>query len=321
MKKLVFLIAFIITIAGCDKQKKPLKIGYSDWPGWVAWEIAISKGWFEEEGVAVDFSWFEYVPSMDAFASGNIDAVSMTNGDALVTGATGASNVMILVSDYSNGNDMVVAKPGIETIADLKGKKIGLEIGFVEHLLLLNGLESVGLTEADVELINVPTHQTAQTLASGEVDAIAAWQPNSGEALKEVANSKPIYTSANARGLIYDCLAVNPTSLTERKEDWTKVVKVWYRIVDFLSDPANEKEALEIMSSRVGVSANEYAKFMKGTKFLSLEEAKKVFIKADGFKSLYGSSKIVDDFNVANKVYEQSQDIDAYIDPSITQQL
>src|SRR6188472_3996893 len=55
-----------------------LKIAYSDWPGWVAWEIAIQKGWFKEAGVDVQFDWFEYVPSMEAFGAGKIDAVCMT---------------------------------------------------------------------------------------------------------------------------------------------------------------------------------------------------------------------------------------------------
>lgn len=35
----------------------PLKIAYSDWPGWVAWEIGVQKGWFKEEGVEVEFMW------------------------------------------------------------------------------------------------------------------------------------------------------------------------------------------------------------------------------------------------------------------------
>ncbi len=318
MKKIILLLVFVSLSFSCKKEKAPLKIGYSDWPGWVAWDIAISKGWFQEEGIEVQFSWFEYTASMDAFASGNIDAVTMTNGDALVTGATGASNVMILASDYSNGNDMIVAVPGINDISELKGKKIGLEVGFVEHLLFVKALESVGLKESDVELVNVATHQTAQTLASGEVSAIAAWQPNSGEALKEVSGSKAIYTSANVPGLIYDCLAVSPSSLNGRREDWQKVVKVWYRIVDFLKDPSNNKEALEIMSSRAGVTPEEYGSFMKGTKFLTLEESKKVFEKGNSLNSLYGSSKIVDKFNIDNKVYEVSQEIENYIDPSLT---
>jgi hypothetical protein len=65
----------------------------------------------------------------------------MTNGDTLVTGATGARGVMILINDYSNGNDMVIGGPGIESVKDLKGKKVGVEVGFVSHLLLLDALK------------------------------------------------------------------------------------------------------------------------------------------------------------------------------------
>jgi NitT/TauT family transport system substrate-binding protein len=90
----------------------PLKVGYSDWPGWVAWQVAIEKNWFKEAGVDVRFEWFDYSASLDAFAAGKIDAVTMTNGDALVTGAGGAKSVMVMLTDYSNGNDMIVAKPG-----------------------------------------------------------------------------------------------------------------------------------------------------------------------------------------------------------------
>lgn len=121
----------------------PLKIGYSDWPGWVAWEVGIEKDWFEEAGIDVRFEWFDYIASMDAFAAGKLDAVSMTNGDTLVTGATGGKGVMIIMNDYSNGNDMVIGRRDISSVKDLKGKKIGVEIGLVSHLLLLNALEKM----------------------------------------------------------------------------------------------------------------------------------------------------------------------------------
>jgi NitT/TauT family transport system substrate-binding protein len=299
----------------------PLKIGYSDWPGWVAWEVAIQKGWFKEAGVDVDFEWFEYVPSMEAFAAGKIDAVCVTNGDALVTGATGAPSKAILINDFSNGNDMIVAQPGIKSVKDLKGKKVGVEVGFVGHLLLLKALEANGMTEADVELVNVPTDETAKALASGDVAAIAAWQPNSGQALKAVPGSTAIYSSADVPGLIYDVLAVNPASLSERPEDWAKVVKVWNRVAAFVNDPATQDEAVEIMAARVNLPAEEYKPLLKGTKILSPDEAKKAFTKGDGLDSIYGSSKLVDKFNVDNKVYEKPQPIDDYFDPSLAKGL
>ena len=311
----VFTASLFLT--GLSNAAEPLKIGYSDWPGWVAWQVAIEKGWFKEAGVDVKFEWFDYVASMDAFVAGKIDGVTVTNGDALVTGATGAKNVMILLTDYSNGNDMIVAKPEIKSLKDLKGKKIGLETGFVEHLLLLNGLEKAGMKESDVKIVNTKTNETAQALASGDLAAIGAWQPNSGEAMSRVPGAKPIYTSADEPGLIYDVLTVSPVSLSTRKADWTKVVKVWDKVVFYINDPKTQPDAVKIMAARVGIKPEAYLPLLKGTKLLSLEEGKKVFVKAKGFKSLYGSSKIADDFNVKYGVYKKPVDLNKAINPTL----
>lgn len=315
------LLASVLLGMSTSALAEPLKIGYSDWPGWVAWDVAIEKGWFKEAGVDVKFEWFDYVASMEAYSAGKLDAVGMTNGDALVTGATGGKSTTILINDYSNGNDMIIGKPGIKSVKDLKGKKIGVEVGFVSHLLLLNALQKNGMTEADVTLVNAPTNETPQVLASGDVDAIVAWQPSSGIALKLVPGSTAVYTSADEPGLIYDVLTVSPASLSARKADWVKVAKVWYRVVDYINDPKTRPDAIKIMSSRVGLTPAEYEGFVNGTKILTLAEAKKHFAKGDGFSSIYGSTKIADDFNVANKVYEKPQAVDSYLDPSITNSL
>jgi NitT/TauT family transport system substrate-binding protein len=72
------------------------------------------------------------------------------------------------------------------------------------------------------------------------------------------------------------------------------------------------------MAARVGVSPETYLPLLKGTKLLSLDEAKKIYVKGDGFKTLYGSSKIADEFNVANDVYKTPQDLNSYLDASFT---
>jgi len=298
-----------------------LRIAYSDWPGWVAWEIGIQKGWFKEEGVEVDFKWFEYVPSMEAFSAGKVDAVTMSNGDALVTGSSGAKSVGILINDYSNGNDMVVAKPGVKSIAALKGKKVGVEVGFLSHLLLINALKSAGMTDQDVELVNVPTDQTPQVLKAGEVSAIVAWQPNSGQALKEVPGSKAIFTSADVPGLIYDLLYVSPKSLSERRADWVKVTKVWFRIADFLKKPEHMDEAAKLMAARVGLTGEQYKVLMGGTHFLDLEGNREHFRKGDSLMSLYHSSQVVDAFQLENKIYKAPVAYEQYLDPSIVGEL
>jgi NitT/TauT family transport system substrate-binding protein len=298
-----------------------LTIAYSDWPGWVAWEIAIQKKWFEEEGVAVDFKWFEYVPSMEAFSAHKVDAVTMTNGDALVTGSAGAPSVAILLNDYSDGNDMVVAKREIKNVLALKGKKVGVEVGFVSHLLLIQALKQAGMTDKDVTLVNVPTDQTPQLLKSGQVDAIVAWQPNSGQALSDVAGSRAIFTSADAPGLIYDVLAVNPDSLATRRPEWKKVVKVWFRIASYLERPENRAEAAAIMGARVGLSADRYLELMKGTFFLDLAGNVEHFREGDTLSSVFHSSKVVDEFQLRNDVYKRAMPYKQYLDGSLVQEV
>jgi NitT/TauT family transport system substrate-binding protein len=297
----------------------PLKIAYSDWPGWVAWEVAIQKGWIKQAGVEAEFLWFEYGPSMEAFTAGKVDAVMATNGDALVTGANGAKNVIIMLTDYSNGNDMIIAKPGIKSVKELKGKKIGLEVGVVEHLMLLNALKKNGMTEADLTIVNTPTGQTPQVLASGQVDAVAAWQPNAGQALKALAGSTAIYTSADEPGLIYDTVTVSPQSLAQRRADWVKFVSLWDKVVAYIQNPATKADALKIMAARTGSTPAEYAAFLGGTRFLTLAEGAKIIAtKGTGFNSLIGSSAVANDFNVKNGVYKQAQDIPSYIDAKLT---
>jgi NitT/TauT family transport system substrate-binding protein len=314
---------FALALLGVSTIERPaaaasLSVGYSDWPGWVAWQVAIDKGWIKDAGLDVTFQWFDYSASMDAFTAGKIDADLMTNGDTLVTGAGGGRGVMIMLTDYSSGNDMIVGEPGIKGLKDLKGKKVGIEVGLVEHLLLLHALQTAGMSEKDVSLVNAKTNETPQVLASKQVAAIGAWQPISGQAMKAVPGSHPLYTSAKAPGLIYDVLAVSPASLNAHRADWVKLIGVWDKVVHYIDDPKTQDDALKIMAARVDLTPDAYKPLLKGTHLIDVAEAKKTFKKADGLASLYGSSRNADQFNVANDVYKQAQDIDSYIDPSLT---
>jgi NitT/TauT family transport system substrate-binding protein len=153
------------------------------------------------------------------------------------------------------------------------------------------------------------------------VDAISAWQPNSGQALKLVGGSKAIFTSADIPGIIYDLLYVSPESLAARQDDWQKVVKVWFQIVDFMKDPANKSEVLEILSARVQISPADYEPFLNGTNILTLEENKKRFVDSQGLESVVGSSRIVNDFNVAQEIYKTKEKIEEYLDSSFVDSL
>jgi NitT/TauT family transport system substrate-binding protein len=235
-----------------------------------------------------------------------------------VIGAGGGKSTMIMLTDYSNGNDMIVGKPGIRDIKALKGQKVGVEVGLVEHLLLLDGLIKNGMTDRDVSLLNSKTNETPQVLASGQVAAIGAWQPVSGQAITQVPGSRPIYTSAQSPGLIYDVLAVSPASLNARRAEWVKLVKIWDRVVHYINDPKTQDDAVLIMSKRDGLTPAAYKAFLGGTHLLDLADGKKVYTKGPGLDSLYGSTENADRFNIKYAVYKDSQKAETYIDPSVT---
>ena len=315
------LLASLFLLSSRATAADPLKVAYSDWPGFTLIEVAKQKGWFKEAGIEVELLWFDYLPSIDAFTAGKVDAVTVVAADAVVSGASGAKSKFIAVLDYSNGNDMIIGKPGIASIKDLKGQKVGLELTLVEHLLLMKALEKNGMKPGDVQLVATPTNETPQVLTSGQVSAVGAWYPVSGQALKAVPGSTKLFTSADAPGLIYDVLAVSPTSLAKRKADWEKYVKVYYRCVDYVLDPKTQDDAVKIMAAKVGVDPAIYKTNLPGTKLLTIAEAMKALKKGEGLDSLYGSLAIANKFNLANKVYKESQKAENYIAPSIVQSL
>lgn len=316
-----FLTLAVLCLAALRAGEPSLKIAYSDWPGWTAWEIAIQKGWLKEAGINAEFVWMEYVPSMEAFQAGKVDAVTVTNGDQLVMAAAGKDSRGIIVHDYSNGNDMVIGKPGINSIKDLKGKKVAVEVGFVDHLLLLKALAANGMQESDITLVNVPTNDMPQTLASGDVAAVCAWYPLSGQALTLVPGSKPLFTSKEVPGLIYDLTVVDPASLAKRGAEWQKLTALWPRIVAFIEDPKTADEAVKIMAARVNVKPEQYALAMPGTKLLDLAGMQKAFTATDGLDSILGSSKSAHAFNLANKVYDKQLDPAKFLDGTFVQAL
>ena len=287
----------------------------------MAWQVAIEKGWLKEAGLNVEFKWFDYSASLSAFAANQLDAVLVTNGDNLVTASGGTKGIMIMATDYSAGNDVIIAKSGINSIQDLKGKSVATEKGLVDHLLLSTALTDAKVPLTEIKLVNSVTNELPQVFASPDISAIAVWQPVANQALKSVAGSKVIYTSKDKPGLIYDTLSVNMSHLSTHKEQWKKMIQVWDKTVKYINDPATHADAVKIMANRVGVDPAQYEQFVGGTHLLDIEANKKVFAKGQGFDSIYGSTYHVNKFNVTNGVYKTEMDADGLIYPDLLQSL
>ena len=124
-------------------------VGWSVYAGWNPYfymaRSGILKKWADKYGVVIKVQRFDYAASLDAFVSKNIDACTMTNMEALdMPAAAGIDSTSVIIGDYSNGNDAVLARNNV-SLAQLPGKPILLVQKTVSEYLLeramvLNGL-------------------------------------------------------------------------------------------------------------------------------------------------------------------------------------
>jgi NitT/TauT family transport system substrate-binding protein len=324
MKHLRWVYCLVLPLAGLlpAASAAPLTLGYSDWPGYTVFEVAVQKGWFKDAGVDIQMKWFDYSPSIDAFAAGKIDGDCIVASDAMCTGASGTPSKFITLIDYSNGSDMIVGKPGIDSIKDLKGQKVGIELTLVEHMLLMEAFKQNGMSANDVTLVGTPTNNTPQVLASGSVAAIGAWYPISYQAIQQTPGSKHIFTSADAKGLIYDVIAISPASLAAHHDDWAKVAAIYYKCVAYLMDPATRDDAIKIMAAKVGQDPAVYAKYVPGTHFETEDEAKANY-KGDAGSATPIRTSMIESNRVLLEIgaYKNTQNVDDYLYPDIVQAL
>jgi NitT/TauT family transport system substrate-binding protein len=167
------------TATTSDADAKPIVIGYSDWPGWVAWDIVEQKGFFKKHGANVELKWFPvYTDSLNALVAGQVDANSQAWGDTMLPLAQDVPLTAVLVNDNSAGNDAMIARPGIKSVKDLRGKKVATELGTVDHFLMLKALEANGMTEADVQFVNIKVQDCPAAMLSKRVDAAVVWEPS-----------------------------------------------------------------------------------------------------------------------------------------------
>ena len=145
---------------------------------------------FKDEGIEVELVEFADGPTIiAAMESGSID-VGYIGPGAHVLPIQGNADIFAF-SHLGNGDEVIAnTEKGIESIEDLKGKKIGVAPGTSSESILQMTLEEAGLTEADVEIVNMDASAIVTAMISGSVDAAATWSPNTGTIKNELPSAK-----------------------------------------------------------------------------------------------------------------------------------
>lgn len=297
---------------------KPIVMGYSSWAGWWPWAIAEAEGLFEKNGVNVDLIWFDgYLESMQALASGQLDANCQTLNDTISFAADAVNGeVAVVVNDNSAGNDKVIVAEDIETIDDLVGKTIALEEGVVGDFLLTLALEEAGKSRKDVTIKNLETGAAATAFAAGQTDGFAGWVPFWETAL-EREGSKELTSSANFPGAIPDLLVVTQVLIDEKPEAVQALVNTWFDILAFMDE--NRDRANEIMAKRASVSTDDFEKYLTGTRFFTLEENLEAFSPGESMVHMPHAAEVMADFMVEVGFIPEKPDLEAVLDDQFVQ--
>jgi NitT/TauT family transport system substrate-binding protein len=293
-----------------------IRLGYSAWPGWFVWAVTEEAGIFDEVGVDVELVFFsDYLGSLDAMASGQLDANSQTLNDTLVSVSAGSDQRIVVVNDNSAGNDAIIVDESIQSIEDLAGRTVAAEPGVVDHFLLLQGLSTVGLAEDDIDFRGVPTDAAAAGFASGEFDAVGVFAPFTLQAL-ERPGSHVLFDSSDFPGAIPDHLVVSGDLVDDRPADVQLLVDAWYATLEFVDE--NPEEARAIMARVAEVTPAEYASLESGTRLFSAEEAAAAFEGAEAPTGLRPMAEQINAFLVASGLAESEAPLDALFEPSFT---
>lgn len=157
----------------------PIKIGWQPAPVYRMY-AAQKLGYFQRAGLAPTFIKFLAGPPMlAAFQTKEID-VTFIGAAPFVAGLSQGLDIKAILIEQGDDpvNGLVVQRGrGIETLADLRGKKIGVTVGSTAYLGLLRGLEKAGLGPRDVVVLNMPVINQLPAFFRGEIDGMWAWAP------------------------------------------------------------------------------------------------------------------------------------------------
>lgn len=204
-----------LLLACAPQEEHVLKLGANNWLGYQPFFTAQANGYLDTEQIAV-VELGSATEVIRALANKSLDAAALTLDEALSARVRNGELQIVMVLDFSFGGDVLIARPELEALPDLKGKTIALENTALGALMLDAVLKSAGLAEKDIKIRPVTFDEHASVLQRGEVDAVITFEPVRSRLL--AAGYRDLFNSRAIPDTIVDVLVV-PSSLIARYPD------------------------------------------------------------------------------------------------------
>ena len=191
-------------LGGCGSgSSKPLRIAIQPWAGYQFMSLAGKEGWLPP-GIELLYT-PTAVESIRNVERGDVHGAALTLDQALVLVDKGIALSIVLITNVSAGADVLLVRPEIGTLADLRGKRIGAEATSLGTIMLAKMLQAAGLNRADVQVVEM-TEDHVQSWHAQEMDALLTYEPALGE-LRQLG-LVPLFDTRSLPGEILDVLAI-----------------------------------------------------------------------------------------------------------------
>lgn len=257
------------------EAKKDFKVAWSIYVGWMPWGYAADSGivqkWADKYGLSIEVTQFnDYVESINQYTAGAYDAVTVTNMDALsIPSAGGVDTTAVIVGDFSAGNDAVFIK-GAGSLADIKGREVNLVEFSVSHYLLARALDSIGLAEADVKVVNTADPDMVGAFQTPDVTAMVTWNPMVAE-IAALPDATKVFDSSQIPGEIIDLMVANTDVLKDNPDFGKALAGIWYDTVTVMAaDTPEGAAARAAMGSASGTDQTGFEAQLAATKLFAV---------------------------------------------------
>jgi NitT/TauT family transport system substrate-binding protein len=236
----------------------PLRIAGHPWPGYEPFFFAHAQGWLPNNMVLLDLPTIK--ASIDAMKEGRADGAMLTLDEALALQVRGMSLEVVLIFDISKGADMLVARPQLKHLAQLRGTRIGLEPSTLGELMLSMVLEKAGLNRADVKLQRIPYEEQEAAWATGGLDALITYEPVAGRLTGKSAHA--LLTTKELPDSIFDVLVVKSESARAHSETLRNMLRAHFKALEQYH--RNPWDTAYRMAPRLKISAEELIDSFRG---------------------------------------------------------
>ncbi len=242
-----------------------LKVQLFTWGGYApgiyfneGFEASEKSRFYKDYGLKVEF---KLIDDFDASRQAWIADEVHLFGNEVSAMATEMSRLapqdpkVVLQCDWSRGGDAIIVKRGINSINDLKGKKVAVAPQTPSQTLLVFGLESAGMKLEDVKVVEVPSAIDAATaFKAGDVDAAVVWSPDDVIVTRAVAGSKVLLSTKEATNIIADVFMAKGKFAEENPDKLKAFYEGWMRgAAEINAVMSNKDKAAKLLAEGTGL--------------------------------------------------------------------